>query len=587
MKKITENKRGSNPLISKMILQIAFGLVMMELASAITYMIDGVIIGKYLGDIALAANGIAGPIFTILTIFSGVLASGYQSTGGKQLGKGMVEEARKNWYMTMMTALVISIIATAIGLLFPDEIAALLGAPRTHQELHAKATGYIFGFMTGAVPYIFAAMLVPIVQLNGENSKITISIVAMTIADIAGDLLNVFVFKGGMMGMGIATAFSYYVAALILLSSLLKKNALINIGWCRVDIHTLFENIYQGLPKATKRVCNTIRPAIINRMIIAAAGSAAMVAMSVEINTRYVVESVGVGISGAALLLTGIFVGEMDKNSAERMKKVCFKYICVGVAGLAVLYYFAAPYITAAYVKTDSASYAMAVMVLRAHAVSLPFLAYNEFYLSYFQGLGKVTITHVLNVVQRMVYIIFLSWLFSIFWGIKGIWFAIPATEILMAVTVKLISVFMKEDFGTENLLDEMSVLITEKEHISGLLEKVDEFLYRNHIQEKESYYTHLFFEELSTTIVENGILEHRFGKRRRFLEMRLIRTEDELTIRTRDNCLNISAQEGRKHSNKEDQEKYLGFSMVFSLANDMKYVNSLNINNLIVKLAI
>ena len=51
--------------------------------------------------------------------------------------------------------------------------------------------------------------------MAGQTGILITAVLTMTVADVALDILNVFVFHGGMFGMGLASAVSYYLAMLI------------------------------------------------------------------------------------------------------------------------------------------------------------------------------------------------------------------------------------------------------------------------------------------------------------------------------------------------------------------------------------
>ena len=104
----------TNHLLNKMIFQIAFGLIMVEIAGAITYMIDGIVTSRFLDATAMAANGVAVPVYSVLTIISGVLATGFQNIAGKQIGEGDIEKARNTWETTWHFALIISCVITTV-----------------------------------------------------------------------------------------------------------------------------------------------------------------------------------------------------------------------------------------------------------------------------------------------------------------------------------------------------------------------------------------------------------------------------------------------------------------------------------------
>ena len=60
---------------------------------------------------------------------------------------------------------------------------------------------YAFGLLAMAM----VTLLTPIMQLDNDRRRAVVSAVVLSLCDIAGDLLNVFVFDGGLWGMGIAT----------------------------------------------------------------------------------------------------------------------------------------------------------------------------------------------------------------------------------------------------------------------------------------------------------------------------------------------------------------------------------------------
>ena len=65
------------------------------------------------------------------------------------------------------------------------------------------------GFVFGAPALIAAQMLVPYLQMAGQRLRLVLAVLCMTIADVALDLLNVYVFKQEMFGMGLASTISY------------------------------------------------------------------------------------------------------------------------------------------------------------------------------------------------------------------------------------------------------------------------------------------------------------------------------------------------------------------------------------------
>ena len=560
---------------------------MLEIAGAINYMIDGIVTSRWLDETAMAANGITGPIFAILSIFSGVFATGFQNIAGKQLGEGHVDAAKNTWRITWVFALIVSSIMMVGGVIFSDAIASLLGAPASTMKLHTDSSAYIRGFMIGAIPYIFSSLFIPALQINGKNKIITVSIIALSVVDILGDFANVFIFHGGMFGMGLATSLSYLVSAAILLSGLLDKNGFMNMNLTkRVSVKygkTLSRILFNGLPKATKRVCNTLRPIFINRLILVIAGEAAMVAMSVEGNVRFIIESPCIGISGAALMLVGIFLGEMDYHSLREMQKKCQFLIWIGISLLSFLYFLMAKPLTRLYISPDSHSFDMTVAVLRSHAVSLPFLAFNEYYFSCFQGTGKLVTTHIFTILQRFVCIVALSYGLQFLFGIDGIWYAIPLSEILVSILVLIGAKFIipLEKLKKPDFYYDISKSLFSAEEFPAFLKSLDGFFEEHDIKGKNAYYVRLFIEEIGSIVLKKGFEDGKVHQ----LDVRILYTSEGLFIRTKDDCLTLSDIECSDKSTGTPEDPLLGLHMVFALAKNVQYTNMMNMNHLLIKL--
>ena len=124
---MTEKK---NRISHQLVRNAATGIILMEIAGAITYVIDGTITSRFIGDTALAANGMAGICFTVFAVISGVLAAGVSQICSEEIGKGNVEKSNRIFSMTLFVTLLTSIVVALIGILFCDQVAALIGATK-------------------------------------------------------------------------------------------------------------------------------------------------------------------------------------------------------------------------------------------------------------------------------------------------------------------------------------------------------------------------------------------------------------------------------------------------------------------------
>lgn len=97
-------------LTRKQFLDTLLVLLNAELADSICGVIDGVIVGRFLGEEAIAAHGIATSIFLILSIFTYVITTGFQQPCTVAIGKGELRKANGLFNLTLVVTLAISVV---------------------------------------------------------------------------------------------------------------------------------------------------------------------------------------------------------------------------------------------------------------------------------------------------------------------------------------------------------------------------------------------------------------------------------------------------------------------------------------------
>ena len=100
----------------------------------------------------------------------------------------------------------------------------------------------------------------------------------------------------------------------------------------------------------------------------------------------------------------------------------------------------------------------------------------------------------------------------------------------------------------------------------------------------KRTMYTSLCIEEMAVNILDYGFVEGRNNR----IDIRLVRKRDQdLILRIRDNCEGfdpVNYYEMTK-PDENDPARHIGIRMVFKMVKDVKYVNTLGLNNLTIRI--
>lgn len=285
--------------------------VLSSIASPLGMMVDGMVIGNLLGEEAMAAAGLASPLYILLSAFSGIIASGSTSLCGQYIGREQPEQVKRIFSAAMLCSTVLYLLCLVACCCVPEQVAHVLGARGPLLPLTAD---YIRGLGAGIGLCVLHLALVEFTKLDGSPALGPISVAAMTAANILLDLICVFWLQNGLFGIALATSISYLVAVLVCAIHFFKPVNTLKLVKIQTPWRYLVALCKNGLPRAGNGICFAITTAFINYQLIFLGGSVALAAFSIQSSVALVVGATCLGTGSTTLLLSGIFYGEEDKK---------------------------------------------------------------------------------------------------------------------------------------------------------------------------------------------------------------------------------------------------------------------------------
>ena len=185
-------------------------------------LVDSIIVGRYIGKVALGGIGATGSI----TFFINSLTIGFsvgigiivaQFFGAKEDIKVKISIGNA-YYIIFITASIMAI----IGLIFAEILLKLL---RTPEENLPFAVIYLRTISVGFIPMSFFNILSSILRALGDSKTPLIFLIVACIINILLDLIFVIKFNLGVMGVGIATALSQFISAFLCLIYSIMSNS--------------------------------------------------------------------------------------------------------------------------------------------------------------------------------------------------------------------------------------------------------------------------------------------------------------------------------------------------------------------------
>ncbi|MFW5819980.1 MAG: MATE family efflux transporter [Bacteroidota bacterium] len=220
MKDLTEGKEG------KRILSFALPLLIGSVFQQLYNVVDSIIVGRVIGKEALAAIGNAFPImFTLIALIIGV-AFGGTIVISQYFGARDYERVRRAIGTIYVLMFSMALVLSAIGLIFIDEILALVDIP---EEVLPEATAYLKIIIAGIVVFFGFNGTSAILRGLGDSKTPMVFIIISTFFNIFFDILFVLWFGWGIEGAAYATILSQGGAFLSAVIYLNRTHKLISI----------------------------------------------------------------------------------------------------------------------------------------------------------------------------------------------------------------------------------------------------------------------------------------------------------------------------------------------------------------------
>ena len=580
-------------MIRKVFRQMLVAQILSAMTVMICMLIDSIMIGRFLGVDAMTAYGLATPVLLVFAAFGSMLSAGIQVMCGKTMGAGDREGTNAAFSVSVFLAGVVAFAGLAAVVLFASPLASFLGAgdPEPGNEIFFLTKDYLTGFIIGAPAFIFAQIMVPYMQFSGSRTRLAVAVLLMTVSDIAFDILNVFVFRGGTFGMGLASSLSYYIAFAIGALYFVKKDCMFRFRFRLVERARCAELLKYGIPTVLNQISLVLLVFVLNRILLGTGGSVAVAAYSVISTIGNLCYCFGAGVASVALLLSSVFYSDEDRTALLGLVRTMTRTAAGIVLVVTAAVLLAAPVLVPLFLTDDPAARGLAAEGLRLFSLSLVPSAVNAAFKNYYQGIDRTGLTDLISVLQNFVLPAIFAFLLSRFFGTAGAWCGYVCGE---CATLLLISGIVWKHAGKATISAEAYALLPESfgaragEYIELTVEDAEAAVEasraaaafcREHGEDgRTSLLIPLCIEEIATNIVTHGFTKDR---RQHSIEIRLLFKENKKTLRIRDNCVNFDPVDYMRLHEADDPTAHIGIRMVMRMVKDASYVNSLGLNNL------
>lgn len=264
---ITEKTDILNGPIWKQILIFFFPILLGTFFQQLYNTVDAIVVGNYVGKIALGAvGGSTGTLINLLINFISGLAGGATVVIAQCYGKNDHEGIKKGTESGMFLGIVLGFVLMIVGILSAN---VLLEWMDVTPEMLPLAVSYMRIYLLGLVPSMIYNVGSGVLRAVGDSKRPLYFLIVACLINVIFDILFVCFFKFGVNGAAFATVVSQVVSCFLILLALGKKNTVYyyRLNSLKFDPLYLKKIVIIGLPTGIQSVLYSISNLLINAKV--------------------------------------------------------------------------------------------------------------------------------------------------------------------------------------------------------------------------------------------------------------------------------------------------------------------------------
>ena len=580
---------------NRLLLHLVFSLlpvqVLVVAMGSVNSLVDGVVASRCIAAEMVGVVGLYYSLLRIMEAINAVLLGGSSVLCGRYMGSGRVDRTSGVFSLNLFIAFVCGAAVTVLSLAFPSQLADLLGADRL---LRDALITYIRWYAIGVIPLLLGPQLASFLQLEHQGRRCYIGIAAMILTNVTLDILFVAVWNLDVMGLALATSISNWVYFLILVTYYISKKAQLSFRFSGILWGDLPEMLKIGISGALLVFCLAARSLVINRTLLAYAGSDGLSAMTAFNMISGLFLALSLGAGAVVRMLTSVYVGEEDRESVISLIRIMVTNVLAlaAVVGLAV--YLFSGWIAGLFFADPAAEvFAMTRQLFSIYSVCIPLVLICAVSSNYLQAIGRIVFVNILSVFDGFLGMVVPALFLAPRFGASGVWLSILLGILVTAVIPQIYSIFCC-GFFPGNMTDWLlltqvfpekgkryAVTLTRLEEVAPVAEQIQSFCEKNQIGHTTARNAALCMEEMALNIFQHG-----FPARRRYhsVDLRVIIREDTVLLRIKDNGIPFNPEERAALVREDSPYKNIGTRIVHGLAAQVSYQNLMGLNVLTIE---
>ena len=496
-------------LLNSKFKELFFPTLLAAIAGNFAILADAFIISALLGPMNLSVIQSIEPLAQFINVIYWLIGFGGTILATSAKANFDDENANYIFSLSLISIIIISLLITALGLLFPDSFLQILC---NSSQLRPLVYEYYKYFLL-TIPFLCFFVVLAYFIKNDDFVQLQFRAFLLTnILNVIFDLIFI-EHNMGISGAALAMVVAYIIGVIYISTYFFSPKRtfkLIKIKFSK-SMKYMADICKTGFPSSSIALYQSLKLIIINFIIFGVMANVGLVAYNMCCNTLLLLSIFIFGTSQSILPIVTVYFQEKDYNGVEYVARKSLKIVIAFGIFFTVLFTLFPQTILAIFSVSNPSEIPSVMNAVRIFSLSLLGYSINFLYIFYLQSIRNNKLANIVILLNGLILPVAFVFIFSIIWKENGIWFGFVASEIATLLFIYIYSrylnkktngeytgLFLKKDaYKNEKMLE--YTINANKNDAVYLSRQVQEFL----PDEKAYIFVSLAIEELLIYILD------------------------------------------------------------------------------------
>ena len=430
--------------IGKLLKQYATPAIIAMLATSLYNMVDSIFIGQGVGPMAISGLAVTFPLMNISVAFGTLVGVGAATLISILLGQKDYKMANRVLGNVVILNLVISFVVTALSLIFMDPILYFFGAS---ENTISYAREYMVVIMWGNVISHLYHGLNGVVRSSGRPRLAMMATILAVVLNVILDPIFIFVFKMGIRGAAIATILAQVIALVWITKILCDRDNVLHFSRevFEFDFKIAWRSLSIGMSPFLMNIASCFVVILINNQLKRYGGDLAIGAYGIANRLCFLFFTITMGLTQGMQPIVGYNYGARNWGRVKEVVRLTI-FCSVAALSLAFVVGMVMPDLAVSLFTRDAGLRAISARAFRISVSMFPIVGFQAVVTNFFQCIGRVGKAIFLSLSRQLLFLIPFLLTFPSFWGTDGVWFSMPASDLVSSlVALALFLPLMRE----------------------------------------------------------------------------------------------------------------------------------------------